>query len=134
MADAMGVENMFVFGLRADEVARRVAAGYRPADHVRDDPVLQRVITAIASGAFSPNEPGRYRPLTDHLLAVDKYLLLADFADYLATQAKVDALYRDRAAWAQRALANVAGMGWFSADRTIREYVDRVWAAAAGAV
>ena len=134
MGEAMGVENMFVFGLRADEVARRIAAGYRPADHLREDPVLQRVITAIASGTFSPGEPGRYRPLTDHLLAVDKYLLLADFADYVATQAKVDALYRDPAAWARRALANVAGMGWFSADRTIREYVERVWSAPSGAV
>jgi glycogen phosphorylase len=134
MAEAMGVENMFVFGLRADEVARRLVAGYRPADHVRDDQVLQRVITAIASGAFSPGEPGRYRPLTDHLLAVDKYLLLADFAGYLAAQVRVDALYRDPAAWAQRALANVAGMGWFSADRTVSEYVERVWAPPTAAV
>lgn len=129
MAEAMGIENMFVFGLRADAVAKKLAEGYRPADQVRGNLQLQRVISAIASGTFSPGEPGRYRPLTDHLMAVDKYLLLADFADYVAAQARVDALYRDRGAWAERALRNVAGMGWFSADRTIREYAERVWQA-----
>jgi starch phosphorylase len=70
--------------------------------------------------------------LTDHLLGSDRYLLLADFADYIATQARVDALYRDPASWAERALLNVAGMGWFSADRTIRDYVERVWATPEG--
>ena len=63
----------------------------------------------------------------DNLLERDPYLLMADFADYVATQAKVDALFRDRAGWAERALRNIAGMGWFSSDRTITEYVDRVW-------
>lgn len=63
----------------------------------------------------------------DRLLQRDVYLLMADFADYVATQAKVDALFADRAAWGQRALRNIAGMGPFSSDRTIAEYVDRVW-------
>jgi starch phosphorylase len=128
MAEAMGVENMFVFGLRTEDVEALQRGGYRPADWARDNPQLHRVLSAIASGTFSPDEPGRYRALVDQLLSVDKYLLLADFADYVAMQARVDALYRDRAAWAQRAVANVAGMGWFSADRTIRDYVERVWA------
>lgn len=129
MAEAMGVENMFVFGLRTEAVAQLVASGYRPERFARDNPALQRVLDAIGGGAFSPDEPERYRPLIDHLLGVDRYLLLADFGDYLATQARVDTLYRDPAAWAQCALRNVAGMGWFSADRTIRDYVERVWSA-----
>jgi starch phosphorylase len=127
MAEAMGVENMFVFGLRTEAVAQLVAGGYRPARFADNNAQLQRVLDAIAQGDFSPEEPNRYRALTDQLLNVDRYLLLADFADYVATQARVDALYRDRAAWAERALRNVAGMGWFSADRTIRDYVERVW-------
>jgi starch phosphorylase len=127
MAEAMGVDNMFVFGLRTEAVAQLVASGYRPDRFARDNPVLQRVLDAIDTGAFCPDEPERYRPLIDHLLGVDRYLLLADFTDYLAAQARVDALYRDPAAWAACALRNVAGMGWFSADRTIRDYVERVW-------
>ena len=71
----------------------------------------------------------RYRALVDSLLHRDVYLLMADFADYVATQAKVDALFADRTAWAERALRNIAGMGPFSSDRTIAEYVDRVWSA-----
>ncbi|WP_374673373.1 glycogen/starch/alpha-glucan phosphorylase [Ideonella sp.] len=128
MAEAMGVEDMFVFGLRADEVVRTVAAGYRPAEVARAHPPLQRVLDAIAGGQFSPDEPARYRALVDSLLHTDRYLLLADFADYVAAQQRVDALYRQPAAWAGQALRNVAGMGAFSADRTIRDYVERVWA------
>ena len=82
---------------------------------------------AIAAGVFSNGDTERYRPLVDSLLHRDIYLLMADFADYVATQAKVDALFADRAAWAERALRNIAGMGPFSSDRTIAEYVDRVW-------
>jgi starch phosphorylase len=132
MAEAMGVENMFVFGLRTEEVAQLVAKGYQPARYERENGQLQRVLHAIDKGLFSPTEPERYRPLIDHLLGIDRYLLLADFADYVATQSRVDALYRDPAAWAERAIRNVAGMGWFSADRTIRDYVERVWAAPEG--
>ena len=132
MAEAMGVDNMFVFGLRTEAVTKLVDQGYEPSRFARTQPVLLRVLNAIGGGDFSPEEQGRYRPLTDHLLGSDRYLLLADFADYVATQARVDALYRDPASWAERALLNVAGMGWFSADRTIRDYVERVWATPEG--
>ncbi|MBT9596849.1 MAG: glycogen/starch/alpha-glucan phosphorylase [Vitreoscilla sp.] len=132
MAEAMGVDNMFVFGLRTEAVTQLMTQGYEPSRIARTQPVLLRVLNAIGGGDFSPEEPGRYRPLTDHLLGSDRYLLLADFADYVATQARVDTLYRDPAAWAERALLNVAGMGWFSADRTIRDYVERVWATPEG--
>jgi starch phosphorylase len=87
------------------------------------------VLEAIGGGAFSPGEPGRYRGLVEGLQSRDTYMLMADFADYVATQARVDVLYRDPAAWAARALRNVAAMGEFSSDRTIREYVDKIWTA-----
>ncbi|TCV00386.1 starch phosphorylase [Roseateles saccharophilus] len=127
MAEAMGVENMFVFGLRADAVAKIKQLGYDPRLYVEENRQLKRVIDAIAAGVFSNGDTERYRALVDSLLHRDVYLLMADFADYVATQAKVDALFADRAAWAERALRNIAGMGPFSSDRTIAEYVDRVW-------
>jgi len=127
MAEAMGPENMFVFGLRADAVAKIKQLGYDPRLYVEENRQLRRVIDAIAAGVFSNGDAERYRPLVDSLLQRDTYLLMADFADYVATQARVDALFADRAAWDERALRNIAGMGAFSSDRTIAEYVDRVW-------
>ncbi|MFZ5637585.1 MAG: glycogen/starch/alpha-glucan phosphorylase [Pseudomonadota bacterium] len=129
MAQAMGEENMFVFGLRTGDIARLRAVGYDPRWIAGQNAALQDVLDAIGNGAFSPGEPRRYRALVDGLLGADPYLLLADFADYVATQARVDALYRDPVAWNARALRNIAGMGFFSTDRTVREYAERVWAA-----
>ena len=128
MGEAMGPEQMFVFGLRADAAATLKAGGYAPRERLAREPRLQRVIEAIAGGQFSPGDEGRYRPLTDGLLAQDPYLLLADFADYLRAQAEVDALYADPAAWNARAWRNIAAMGAFSADRTIARYLEQVWA------
>jgi starch phosphorylase len=124
----VGDDNIFIFGLSAAEVAATRAAGYQPMRHYESDPVLKAVIDAIAGGTFSPEEPGRYRALVDSLLwGGDHYMLLADFAGYLEAQARVDALYRDPEAWAAKAIANVAGMGFFSSDRTIAEYAREVW-------
>lgn len=130
MAEAMGEENMFVFGLRTAQVQEMKSLGYDPRLYIEENRVLKRVIDAIATGAFSPGEPQRYRGLTDNLQNRDNYMLMADFADYVATQSKVDGLFNDAAAWASRAILNVAAMGEFSSDRTIREYVERVWSAA----
>jgi starch phosphorylase len=127
MAEAMGTENMFVFGLRTDAVAKIKALGYDPKLYVEENLALKRVIQAIANGDFSNGDTGRYRALVDKLLGSDPYLLMADFAEYVAAQARVDTLFRQPEAWAERALLNIAGMGWFSSDRTIAEYVDRVW-------
>jgi len=129
MAQAMGEENMFVFGLRADAVAQLKALGYDPKLHIEENRQLQQVISAIANGTFSRGDRERYQSLVQSLTTRDTYMLMADFADYLNTQAQVDALYRDPAAWAERALRNIAGMGFFSADRTIQEYLDKVWRA-----
>ena len=104
------------------------AAGYQPMRLYEADPQLKAVLDSIAAGAFSPDEPARYRPLIDSLLwGGDHYLLLADYRAYVDTQARVDALYRDPEAWTRRAIANVAGMGPFSADRTIRAYAEQIW-------
>ena len=130
MAEAMGEENMFVFGLRTDAVQQMKTLGYDPRLYVEQNRSLKRVIDAIAGGDFSPGDDQRYRQLTDNLLNRDHYMLMADFADYVATQSRVDALFDHPQKWAERALLNVASMGNFSADRTIREYVDKVWSPA----
>ena len=105
MGNAMGTDNMFVFGLRADAVAKIKSLGYDPRLYVEENRQLSGVLNAIAGGDFSPGEPARYRALVDGLLAYDTYFLMADFADYVATQERVDALYRIPAAWAEMALS-----------------------------
>ncbi|MBQ0941722.1 glycogen/starch/alpha-glucan phosphorylase [Ideonella sp. 4Y16] len=128
MAEAMGVDEMFVFGLRADEAARIKALGYDPRLYIEGSRVLQQVIDAIAHGSFAHGDPQRHRELLQPLLQHDPYLLMADFDSYLQAQARVDALWRDPAAWAASALRNIAGLGGFSSDRTIGDYLREVWA------
>jgi glycogen phosphorylase len=124
----VGDDNIFIFGRRTDEVTAIRAAGYRPMAVYENHPQLKAVLDSIGSGAFSPGEPGRYRGLVDSLLwGGDHYLLLADYDDYLVAQQAVDALYADAEAWSRRAILNVAGMGPFSADQTIRSYAQRIW-------
>jgi starch phosphorylase len=124
----VGDDNIFIFGLSTEQVAAERAAGYQPLRIYEQNPRLKAVLDALAGGLFSPGEPGRYRDLVSSLLwGGDHYLLLADFESYVAAQGRVDALYRDREAWARKAIANVAGMGMFSADRTIAEYARQVW-------
>jgi starch phosphorylase len=126
--DHVGDDNIFIFGRRTPEVAAIRAAGYQPMRIYENNPQLKAVLDSIASGAFSAEEPARYRDLVDSLLwGGDHYLLLADYEDYVATQLRVDALYRDPAAWARTAILNIAGMGPFSSDRTIQEYAERIW-------
>jgi len=126
--DAVGADNMFIFGLQTAEVKQLRETGYRPRDIYEASPELKQVIDRIASGAFSPDEPDRFRPIVQSLLDHgDHYLLLADFAAYVAAQERVDALYADGDEWTSTAIRNVAAMGPFSSDRTIREYADNIW-------
>ncbi|MBK5206600.1 MAG: glycogen/starch/alpha-glucan phosphorylase [Polaromonas sp.] len=124
----VGDDNIFIFGLKTPEVLSLRQSGYQPLHYYKSVPGLKAVLDAIAGGQFSPQEPERYRALIDHLLwGGDHYLLLADYASYVAAQAKVDDLYRQPAQWCERAIANVAGMGVFSADRTISQYASQIW-------
>ena len=124
----VGDDNIFIFGLKTPEVAALKQTGYQPMRIYEHTPALKAVLDAISGGAFSHDEPGRYRGLVDALLwGGDHYLLLADYESYVATQLRVDALYRQPALWAECAIANVAGMGVFSSDRTIGEYAKQIW-------
>jgi glycogen phosphorylase len=124
----VGDDNIFIFGLRTPEVTAMKRSGYQPMRWYESNPQLKAALDAINSGMFSPQEPSRYRQLVDSLLwGGDNYLLLADYAAYIETQARVDALYQKPHEWARKAILNVAGMGVFSSDRTIGEYAKGIW-------
>jgi len=126
--ERVGEENIFIFGLRTDEVAALRQSGYRPAEIHESNAPLRAALDAIATGVFSPEEPGRHLGVVNApTWGGDHYLLLADYDAYVAAQHRVDTLYRDRDAWAAAAIRNVAGMGIFSSDRAIREYARRIW-------
>jgi len=127
--DHVGAENMFIFGLTAQEVAARRAEGYRPHREVDANPQLKATLDLIESGFFSPERPQDARMVIDRLMSDgEPYLVLADFAAYCAAQERVDALYRNEDEWNHKAVINCVNMGYFSSDRAIREYADRIWA------
>ena len=124
----VGDDNIFIFGLKTPEVRHLRDIGYQPLRYCERLPQLKAVLDSIVGGEFCPEEPGRYVALIDSLLwGGDHYLLLADYESYVAAQHRVDDLYRQPAQWCARAIANVAGMGVFSSDRTIREYASQIW-------
>jgi starch phosphorylase len=116
-----------VFGNRTERVAELRGEGYRPRDYYENNFDLKYAIDRLSEGEFSPEEPQRYGDIVTALLESDHYQLLADYADYVAAQDRVDDLYRNPAAWTRSAILNVAGMGAFSSDRTIREYATEIW-------
>jgi glycogen phosphorylase len=128
IAEAVGRENMFMFGLDVAGVRRLRAAGYVPGEIYAQETAIREAVDQIASGLFSPGEPDRHRPIVDALLHHgDRYLVLADFPAYMAAQEEVDRAWADPSLWASRAIRNVAAMAHFSSDRAVREYRDRIW-------
>ncbi|MGB3899923.1 MAG: glycogen/starch/alpha-glucan phosphorylase [Mesorhizobium sp.] len=125
--ERVGDENIFIFGLTAEEVAERRANGYEPRAVIEASRELSQAIAAVSSGVFSPGDPARYRDLMDGLYQHDWFMVAADFDAYAATQRTVDDVWRDSPDWYARAIRNVAHMGWFSSDRTIREYAKEIW-------
>jgi starch phosphorylase len=128
MLEQVGAENIFIFGHTTPEVAELRSLGYQPRTWVEGDPELAEVLEALRRGDFSPGEPERYQPIYDTLVNWgDHYLLLADYRSYVDTQDKVDALYRSADEWTRKAVLNIAGMGFFSSDRTIADYAHHIW-------
>ncbi|MBA3591791.1 glycogen/starch/alpha-glucan phosphorylase [Methylibium sp.] len=126
--DQVGDANIFLFGHKAHEIAELNRGGYQPLRLYEADARLKAVLDAIASGRFSPEEPDRYRGVVDALLwGGDHYKLLADYDSYLVAQQRVDALFRDGERWVRHAIANVAGMGAFSSDRSVGTYASQIW-------
>ena len=128
MREEVGADHFFIFGMTADQVAARRAAGYNPREHYEENAELRQALDMIGSGYFSAETPDLFQPIVDSLLTYgDHYMLLADYASYIACQDQVDALYRNQDEWSRHAILNVAGMGKFSSDRTIAEYASKVW-------
>ena len=126
--EQVGAENIFIFGLTADEVAERRRRGYSPAAAAEASPDLVKTLELIDSGHFSPGNLADGKPIVDRLLSEgEPYFVLADFAAYAEAQDAVDALYRQPDAWYRKAVLNTLSMGVFSSDRSIREYAQRIW-------
>jgi len=128
MAQEIGEENMFIFGLKAEEVSALKQQGYDPWHYYHSDPLLKEVIDSIRGDLFCPTEPGIFNSIAQSLLENgDPYLMLADFQSYLAASQRADELYSQPREWARTAIVNIARSGKFSADRAIREYAEDIW-------
>ncbi|MFD2183090.1 glycogen/starch/alpha-glucan phosphorylase [Rhodoplanes azumiensis] len=125
--DEVGAENFFLFGLTADEVRSAKAGGYAPRAIYEQNDELRAVVDLIASGALAGGDTTLFRSLVDGLLWHDPFMVLADYQSYVACQERVAALWRDPEAWSRMSILNVARMGKFSSDRSIRDYCERVW-------
>ncbi len=124
--EAVGQENIFIFGLTADEVAE-LAPRYNPRSYYEADPLLKQAVDMIRQGYFSRQDSRLFHPITDILLDHDPYLVLADFQSYHKAHMALDELYRDRKSWVEKSILNVARIGRFSSDRTIHEYNRDIW-------
>lgn len=134
MYDEVGADNIFIFGMSADEViAHEQRHDYNPMDVYNNDGDVHRVLNQMVDGTYSQNDRELFRELYNSLLnpqpgqVADRYFILADFRSYATAQKKIEEYYKDRSAWAKSAILNVAHVGKFSSDRTIQEYVDDIW-------
>ena len=125
--ELVGADNFFLFGLNTEEVGEVKSRGYRPWDYYAANPQLRRAIDAIRAGVFSRGNVDLFKSFMDSLLHHDEYMVLADYQAYIDCQARVDAAYRDQEAWTRMAILNAARTGFFSSDRTIREYAQDIW-------
>ncbi len=123
----VGDENFFLFGLDEPQVAEIVERGYQPSAYYETNADLRRALDLILSGAFSGGDRHTFEPVVANLLHEDRFLALADFQAYVDAQAKVDVAYADQEAWTRSAVLNVARGGFFSSDRSMRDYIDRIW-------
>ncbi len=127
----VGDAHFFGFGMTEPEVTELQTAGYRATEYYESVPLLKRAIDLIASGAFSGGNRGTFEPIVSNLLYEDRFMALADFQSYLDAQAKVEAAYADVEGWTKSSILNVARSGFFSSDRSMRDYLSRIWRAGA---
>lgn len=129
MRDHVGAENIVIFGLTAEEVAQARADGHEPRAIIEKSKELAQALDAIASGVFSPDDRSRFTGLIDGIYNHDWFMLTADFDAYAAAQRTVDQIWTDPKSWYSKTIRNTARMGWFSSDRTIRQYASEIWRA-----
>ncbi|WP_159794308.1 glycogen/starch/alpha-glucan phosphorylase [Puerhibacterium puerhi] len=123
----VGDENFFLFGLTEPEASAIQEAGYRPAAYYEQNATLRRTLDLVAAGEFSGGDRSVFEPIVSNLLHEDRFMVLADFQSYLDAQERVEAAYADADAWSRSAVLNVARSGYFSSDRSMRDYLDRIW-------
>ncbi|MEW5421076.1 glycogen/starch/alpha-glucan phosphorylase [Amorphus sp. 3PC139-8] len=128
--DHVGAENIYIFGMTANEVIERREAGLDMHETIAASRYLSEALDQIATGVFSPDQPDRYRDLVNALTHHDYFMVTADFEAYRAMQVHVSNEWKDRSSWWRKSVLNTARMGWFSADRAIREYAGEIWNAA----
>ena len=125
--ELVGPDNIVIFGMTAEEVAEARAKGHDPRAIIESSPELGQALSAIASGVFSPDDPDRYKELIGGLYDHDWFMVAADFDAYTAAQREVDRIWSEPTEWWHKAILNTARMGWFSSDRTIRQYAEEIW-------
>jgi len=125
--EEVGEDNFFLFGLTAEQARDRKTHGYRPREVSEQNGTLREVLDFIASGALAGGDASLFHPLVDNLLESDPFLVLADYQSYVDCQAQVSALWRNAETWTRKSILNVARMGKFSSDRSIRDYCEKVW-------
>nr|WP_316655764.1 glycogen/starch/alpha-glucan phosphorylase [uncultured Gellertiella sp.] len=129
MRDCVGADNIIIFGLTAEEVAKKRADGHDPRPIIEASKELSQALAAIASGVFSPDDRSRFTSLVDGLYSHDWFMVAADFDAYAKAQRDVDCLWANPESWNAKTIRNTARMGWFSSDRTIRQYAKEIWRA-----
>ncbi|MDA9101063.1 glycogen/starch/alpha-glucan phosphorylase [Omnitrophica bacterium] len=127
MASAMGSDNMFSFGLKADEIQTLRKKGYNPKTYIAQSSALQELFDSVGKNQICPDEPDIFKPLIDNLSHYDPFLVCADFEAYRTVQEQISENYRDQADWTRKAIINVAKSGRFSSDRTIAQYAREIW-------
>ena len=123
----VGSDNLYIFGLTAEEVRKQKEQGYLPKDYYNNNPELKEVIDLIDRGCFSNNDKTLFKPITSSLLTSDYYMILADYEDYIQTQDEINLAYKRKKDWTKKSIMNTANMGKFSSDRTISEYAKEIW-------
>lgn len=125
--ERVGADNFFLFGMTVDEVEAQYANGYNPAKYYEADPRLKQAIDLVADGTFSNGDRNAYSPLVADWLTKDWFMTLADFSAYMDIQSEIEALYADELEWNRKAVLNVANSGYFSSDRSMEDYLERIW-------
>ncbi len=129
MLEHVGADNIVIFGKTADEVAKARAEGHNPRAIIENSAELAQAVSSIASGVFSPDDRSRFTGLMDGLYNNDWFMVAADFDAYAQAQRDVDAIWSNASSWYEKTVRNTARMGWFSSDRTIRQYATEIWRA-----
>ena len=128
IAEEVGSDNIAIFGLTVDEVKALYAKGYHSYEYYHNNPEIKAILDWLETDYFTPGKPGELAAIKHSLLeGGDPYLVLADFESYAKAQQQIDSWYRDKAGWAKKAILNTALVGKFTSDRSIEDYVSKVW-------